>query len=462
MDRGLGERFESYAKRVQTVSVGRFTRSRVIDQSVLSCWFTIRGLFPRFRNLFIECSSSYQWTTQWPRSDVLDALLRPMVLKALNIHLVMDHVQAALLEGHMSKLLECSIYLEELRLHRVYSMRWDDSGWANLLSIMVSRATRLRILETTFPVNYQDFMHLSRLPALGELRINMVIDVPKTALHLPSHAFQHLSTLRMEDDTRGAELTCSTLSFGPKVLSNCNLHISPNGGMEPFDIASVAQRLSIHTSLTSVSLYLSWSESSSPTLEDSTAFFNALNSLKVLENLSLFQHNSYLPIDTSIVSNLLHACPLLRFWTIEVSNRMNYERKRQAGVMPFTAFLDILHKHPNIRSLPIRLSIDTVPSPLICTNIGVHSYFSELVFEHTENVAELERVIKQVLPKVGAISVIQQDGMPKLVRMRDYKATSANQTSLVVMDHHPQHRANRWTSCASRLLSLVAKALCMA
>jgi hypothetical protein len=384
----------------------------------------------------------------------LDALLRPRpgTLTALHISLGRDVIPISVLKNNISQLLDSCAYLEELKLSAEYTIEWDHTDWTHALSTILSRTTRLRILETSLPVHHRDLLHISKFSGVKEIKIGQVVQVPDIAVDMPSGAFQHLSTLVMEDSTNSAQLSCSVLSFTENSdFSSCHLRIISRSGLTPFESISIGQKLGQHVGLTSISLYISWKTGIEWTLQDSAAFFGSLHNLRALRELTIVQRTSYLPIDFDIVTGLVDACSELQTWTLVVT--INDGPQYGGCVVPFITFLDMLYCRPYLRSLPIRLNADIMPSAQTYAEFGTHKYSSVLIFDDTCDISELKEAIERILPDVPSISLIHPDGeMPRQISL--CKAIAAPKTTVHGANtNHVTLRSSNPTSPAPQTVS---------
>jgi hypothetical protein len=405
----LGARFTFYAKRVQSIRLCDYNIAsedgnkicRAVDHEVLSAWFAGDNLFPRVHKLYLD-NDFFDSMPFISNTAITRNILRTANLTVLSIQTHQGSV--SVLEDGMDELLRNCTFLEELWLG-MSSNRED--GWTTLLGVMLSHTPRLCRLDTTTPIHYVDLLRLGDHPCLSSLRVEKVTGIPDGPLKLPNRLFRKLCYLNLHDYTISARLTCAVLSAVASVyLTECSLHVGINTKLTSQDIQDVLQKVVKHPSSTCISILISSTvddaDINSPAA--SATFFRSFHSLSKLEHLSLTCINGRreFPVDHTIISDLLQACPKLQRWNILTRSRAN-------GVVSFHCFLDILHRHPDLKVLPISVDASVLPSAELKAEFGQHEYGPYLTVIDSEKTAELWEVISQLFPCVKRL-IVQREG----------------------------------------------------
>jgi hypothetical protein len=419
----LGDRFAFYAKRVQSINLGEYSIKgddengiyRAIDIQVLSAWFRGNIIFSRLRRL--RFGGSFLRSLPTPS---ITALIKNIFRAAnLTVLMITTHIgSVALFEDGMEELLRNCSSLEELAL-TVHS----DHSWTNLLSIMLSRTTRLCSLTTMPPISYTDLLLLADYPYLRSLRVEKIVGAPEGSCNLPHDSFRQLRRLGLQDSTPFATLTRAVLSvIASGCLTECSFRLGMNTNLSSQDIQDILQTMVKHASLTrvyiSISAGVDLADVKSP--EVSATFFRSFHSLPKLKHLKFGCNNSWgeFPIDDVMVADLTQACPKLRRW--------NAQRPAACAIMSFCGFLDLLHQHPHLEKIPISVDASVLPSAEIQAEFGHHKYGPVLTVEDIEVTAVLQEVISRLFPRVKRLWVQKRQRWPPVRVIPIASSTAAN------------------------------------
>jgi hypothetical protein len=268
---------------------------------------------------------------------------------------------------------------------------------------MLLHTGHLRNLYTSLPVSYVDLLQLADYRHLNTLKLEDVSGFPESPLILPPHSFRELQRLNLQDHAP-YRLACVVLASVPSdSLTECDLDLNAHTSLTPQDIHSVLHQVITHANLVRISISI-YAEIDHPDVgkspDTSATFFSLFHLLPKLESLRFgcpFNQDMF-PIDQTIISDLLQACPRLQWW-----NSSGYTSAH--AVIPFISFLDILRYHPDLKALPLSVDASVLPDAGFIADFGQHEYGYRLSVQYIEEIAELTEVVARLFPRVRTLSV---------------------------------------------------------
>jgi hypothetical protein len=405
----FGRRFFQRAWRVRRLSLYTYSKKDqtrperfVVGPEVLGLWATTPGTLPRLQDLHID--EGYLM-----KSPTHETLL-PDFLSHHTLHtlaLSSSHVFVALFERSQAALISACAELHEVMLEMISC--GDDEGfedgvavrnrWTAWTGSIVAHARNVRHLRIELPVDYADLRVLSTAPALETLNATHIVDVPLVPVPFPSDAFLSLLELTLEDDTKGARLSCNVLSFrASSKLERCTLTINTSLNK---DRCALLTAVCKHERLAHLLIDSSdwWEVDSSYIFQDMWLLLGHLRPSLYMQTLQFtMDPGESFPVNDLHIARVLQLYPNLRSW-----QRPNHCDLWAA--MSLEEFMTVIKDRPEVRILPIAIECSDLPSALARESFGTHNYnmsFRILLRAFTD---ELRGAIWDLFPEVSAAAV---------------------------------------------------------
>jgi hypothetical protein len=407
--RGLGARFEFYAKRLRTYSLHpAYEWSQVnwiIDGDVMTCWAAMSGSFSRVRKLSLGLK--VQHVHQQKVLAMLPGFLARGQVLSLAVQLTpkLNHPDIiAALSG------ACTT-IEELSITRIRSRVVIED-----INAILSCATRLRVVKLQhMMVDYTHLTHLAKNRHLTRLELSCIDNMKDTdstsTLSVGSFALREVV---VNDDTSTAWVIRTLLNACARSsLVVCELTLGGARGLP-----SILQALAPHTHLRRLSIKgfrssedtLTWAEIS---------LIETLNGLRDLEFLHLpYYITPHLPYAT--FAQVMQSHPQLIDWELQAKppNGVGIVPLASARcTLPLMTFIALLESSRRIRQLPVIVSMQGTTSAERRVPVSAE-YTGNLDVIDVQDLEDTKQLVRDLFPKVQSL-FIWPDNTIQGVRLYD-------------------------------------------
>jgi hypothetical protein len=402
MRRGLGRRFESYAKRLCVYQVDNDCgtveprhSSHCIDKSVLSCWNALSHLFPRVQHMVIRMDVPCLQTDPAVLGSFLaSGRLSSMTLELDNsISIYPDTIDEFKRACSTLKVLYINGHIEE------------HSLWHKHIGTILSSTTALHTFEASAAMNPANIRLLANNPGLRHLKLyNCVVEAPAVTPSWPARAFS-LETLSVMDWSSRARLACSLLAArASPCLVECTIFL--NGQPIAGELRTICELLATHATT------MKWLEIVIPAdLHDTIAFADVSSLLQGFKQLAALTLPRCMVPSLSVdqLTELVHSCPQLTYWAMNES--YDSALNRPQCTLPLANFLTLLEARPQTERLPVIVSMRQAAAlrpEQLCTS--TYKYNSALDVVDARDIEDAVQLVRQFFPDVYRLRVWQENG----------------------------------------------------